>query len=533
MYWQKLKTYTIPEAEKRVGIILLIVLLLPILAFTVFELSRLNSNEQMIQEIYSNQLDAVLFSVNQYSNDVLNQWANEFSINEEAENIPIFLQQFIDYNPAVKEIILFSFSENNEIKSEKYSLDNNELIIDKSLDSTWQNIVFQEQEVIKKQAEFIKNNYQKIEVFPIERDSLVPMTFALKSEFEGMGFVALMVNTQIFIEDILAPKLQEVTRDKFIMTSFVTKPDKRQTYFTDSLNLDEVTLSRPLWLLPDHYLGIAMKGNNIDKISKARTKQNLYIMLFIDVFLLLAIYLVYRNIRKEIVLARVKSEFVSNVSHEIRTPLAMISMFAETLLEGRVKNEDKKVTYYKMITDEALRLNGTVNKILNFSKIESGKQRFEFFPTDLQLMVDTCLQSYQSQFSINNFEVSFNKKPNLPLVSADKQSLSEAINNLIDNAIKYSKERREIIISTAKKGKFVLLTIQDFGIGIPTEYQKDIFNRFYRVPNHDIHDTKGTGLGLTLVKHIIDAHKGKIELNSALNKGTTFKLYLQPIETDI
>ena len=235
--------------------------------------------------------------------------------------------------------------------------------------SAWKEIL---NEIIKKQAEFIKNNYQKIEVFPIERDSLVPMTFALKSDFDGMGFVALMVNTQLFIEDILAPKLQEVTRDKFIMTSFVTKPEKRQTYFTDSLNLDDVTLSRPLWLLPDHYLGIAMKGNNIDKISKARTKQNLYVMLFIDVFLLLAIYLVYRNIRKEIVLARVKSEFVSNVSHDIRTHLAMISMFAETLLEGRVKTEDKKVTYYKMITDEALRLNGSVIKILNFSKMESG-----------------------------------------------------------------------------------------------------------------------------------------------------------------
>jgi two-component system phosphate regulon sensor histidine kinase PhoR len=532
MRWQKLITYTIPEAEKRIGSILLIVLLLPILSFSVFEFSRLNSNEQMIQEIYSNQLDAVLFSVNQYSNDILDQWSKGFNTIEQNEHVPLFFQQLMDFNPAIKEIILFNIPDTTKpFYSKSYSLTEEELLVDTTYNSSMYELVTSQKDKLQKQVAYIENKYQKIEVYPIAGGSLLPMVFALKNHIDNLQFVVLMVDAQVFIENVLAPKLQEISRDKFIMTSYVTKPVKRQTYFTDTLRLDEVALSRPLWLLPNHYLGIALKGNSIDKISKQRTRQNLYLLLMIDVFLIVVIYLVYRNIKKEIVLTRIKAEFVSNVSHEIRTPLAMISMFAETLLAGRVKQEEKKTKYYKMITEEAQRLNHTVNKILNFSKIESGKQIFDFEVTDIQLLTERCLQSHQRQLSINNFKVDFNKTSQLSMINADKEALSEAINNLIDNAVKYSKEKKEIVITAFEKGKHVTLTFQDFGIGIPLEYQKDIFNKFYRVPNNDVHDTKGTGLGLTMVKHIVEAHQGSIELNSTINMGTVFKLRFPAIKS--
>ena len=524
MRWQKL--YAVPDAEKRVGLVLLSVLTLPIIAFTIFELSRLNSNEQILQEIYKNQLDAVLFSVNQYSNDILDKWANDLSDLERTSDSFALLEQFMFYNPSVQEVIFFADSANRATFSiKKYTNIQNNIICDSLFDKEIFGLIEQNRATLEQQKSFIKNDYRKIEVLPFENDTLVPMVFALKQPLKEKNFVALMVHTQYFIEDVLAPKLQEIAKDKFIMTSYVTQPTKRQTYFTDTLNLNNVGLSRPLWLLPDHYLGIALKGNSIDKISQARTKQNLSILLIIDAFLIIAIFLVYRNIRKEIVLAKIKSEFVSNVSHEIRTPLAMINMFAETLQQGRIK-EDKKQAYYKMITDEAQRLTNTVNQILNFSKIESGKRKFDFKIINVQELIEKCLESYHRQFAIHQFKVDFKKQTALPLIKADEVALLEALNNLIDNAMKYSKEQKEILITAYRKGKAIIITVQDFGIGIPLEHQKNIFNKFFRVPNHDIHDTKGTGLGLTMVKHIVKAHKGSIDFKSTVNKGTTFSLQI-------
>ena len=229
--------------------------------------------------------------------------------------------------------------------------------------------------------------------------------------------------------------------------------------------------------------------------------------------------------RKEILLAQLKSEFVSNVSHEIRTPLAMISIFAETLFEGRISDESKKKSYYKMINDEADRLNRTVNKILNFSRIESGKKRFHFEPVNLQKIAESSLNEYKPQLQLNKFTYQLKTQDNFPLVHADKEAIAEVFNNLIDNAIKYSLNKKEIVLKSYTKSNYAILSVQDFGIGIPEKFQKDIFDKFYRVPNNDIHDTKGTGLGLTLVKHIVDAHKGKIVLKSTENKGSTFLLY--------
>ena len=530
MRWQKL--YAIPDAEKRIGLILIFVLILPVSAFTIYELNRLNSNEQILQEIYKNQLDAVLFSVNQYSNDILDKWAGDLSELEKVDDSFALLEQFMFYNTSVREVIFFTNTvDSSKFYIEKYSNDMDIIICDSVFDNDFYKAVVENQELLEKQLSFIQNNYRKIEVMPSFGDTLVPMVFALKQPINSKTFVALMVNSQNFIEDVLAPKLQEIAREKFIMTSYVTQPTTRQTYFTDTLSLDEVGLSRPLWLLPNHFLGIALKGNSIDKISKARTKQNLAILLIIDAFLVIAIFLVYRNIRKEILLAKIKSEFVSNVSHEIRTPLAMISMFAETLYEGRVKQEEKKQTYYKMITDEAYRLTNTVNQILNFSKIESGKRKFDFKNIEVQEIIEKCLESYQRQLKMNGFKVTLKKSANLPQIKADENALTEALNNLINNAIKYSKEQKEIFINSYKKGQYVIITIQDFGIGIPSEHHKNIFNKFFRVPNHDIHDTKGTGLGLTMVKYIIEAHKGNVLLSSTENKGTTFSLQIPAIKT--
>ncbi|UZR93278.1 sensor histidine kinase [Chondrinema litorale] len=528
MNWFRTKTVranSTNNTEKRIAIILIAIFLFPALAFSVFELSQLNKNEEIIQEIYKDQLDAILFSINQYSNDILDQWTKVFNGFPDSDAPEDFLLKFLEFNPTISQITFFTVDTSlTTTNTLTYSVIESELIVQEKLKNDFLKLNNEKKVTLLKLAEFIKNDYQKIEALETVSDSLLPMTFALKNPFNGYQFCAFMVDPQLFVEEVLAPKIQEVARDEFIITSYCDNPSQ-QLYATDSIKSDEIVSNRKLWLLPNHFLGISLKGNSIDKIVKARTRQNILILLVIDGVLIVGLWLVFRNMKKELLLAQLKSEFVSNVSHEIRTPLAMISIFAETLFEGRISEENKKKSYYKMINDEADRLNRTVNKILNFSRIESGKKRFRFEAIDLQKIAESSLNEYKPQLQLNNFNFQFKTQDSFPLVLADKEAIAEVFNNLIDNAIKYSLNKKEIILKSYTKSNYAILSVQDFGIGIPEKFQKDIFNKFYRVPNNDIHDTKGTGLGLTLVKHIVDAHKGKIILKSTENMGSTFLLY--------
>ena len=223
-------------------------------------------------------------------------------------------------------------------------------------------------------------------------------------------------------------------------------------------------------------------------------------------------------------LAKIKSDFVSNVSHELRTPLALISMFAETLEMGRATTEEKKKEYYTIISKEATRLSRIVNKILSFSRIEAGRKEYHFSKINLNLLVEDVFNSYQFHLKNNGFKFSFLPANAIPEIEADGEAISEAIINLIDNAIKYSTDKKEISIITGTEHGIAFIEVKDKGVGISEENQKKIFEKFFRVSDSLIHNTKGTGLGLTLVKHIVEAHGGKIKVKSKLNEGSSFIL---------
>ena len=219
-----------------------------------------------------------------------------------------------------------------------------------------------------------------------------------------------------------------------------------------------------------------------------------------------------------------KSDFVSNVSHELRTPLSMIRMFAETLEMGRVRTEEKKQEYYSIIRQETSRLSRIVSSILNFSKIEAGKRNYNFVETFLNDIVESVFTSYKTHLEQNGFKTVITKDETIPVQKLDEEAVSEAVVNLLDNAVKYSKDKKEISVRTGFDKDFSFVEIQDYGIGIPKEDQKKIYEKFFRVSSGLVHNVKGTGLGLSIVKHVIDAHKGKIELKSEPGEGSTFRL---------
>jgi signal transduction histidine kinase len=272
--------------------------------------------------------------------------------------------------------------------------------------------------------------------------------------------------------------------------------------------------------------GISLKDTNLDQLARDSFIHSAGATLLVLVFLFCGIALTIRATDREARLAQAKSNFVANVSHELKTPLSLLSLFSEILELDRVHSEEKKTEYYRIIRHESLRLNKMIDNILDFSKIEAGRKRYVFTHSDMAEVIENALFSYRYQITNSGFDIQTNIQSSLPPVVIDRDAMTQAISNLLDNAIKYSGEVKEVSITTATHGDDLSIVIADRGIGIPPAEQAKIFEKFYRVGNGFVHDVKGSGLGLSLVKHIIEAHQGTISVESDVGKGSRFTIVL-------
>lgn len=255
-------------------------------------------------------------------------------------------------------------------------------------------------------------------------------------------------------------------------------------------------------------------------------------MIFTAVFMLLLAVIVlgvgatYRVVRRESEMARLKSDFVANVSHDLKTPLSLIRMFAETLELGRVTDEATRREYYGVITRESERLSRLIDNVLDFSRIEGGRQRYDIFPSAVEPLVQQVLEAFRYPLAQHGFKVDVAIEPDLPEVPLDPAAVKQAVANLVDNAIKYSGERRRLSVSVRRAGSEVLIEVADEGIGIPPSEVQRIFEKFYRVGRSETQGRRGSGVGLALVKHIIDAHGGRVSVDSWPGAGSRFALHL-------
>jgi len=231
-------------------------------------------------------------------------------------------------------------------------------------------------------------------------------------------------------------------------------------------------------------------------------------------------------VSKEMALARLKSDFVSNVSHELRTPLALIRLYAETLELGRITTKEKKQEYYRIIRKESERLTALINNILDFSRIEAGHKEYEFRQTDIADLVRNTLDSYRYQIEQQGFAFEESIAPDLPPVRVDREAIARALVNLVNNALKYSADEKFLGVKLYRGNGAVKLEVVDHGIGITRREQSKIFEKFYRTEDPLVHNTKGSGLGLSLVRHITQAHGGEIAVESTPGKGSKFTLSL-------
>ncbi|HEV8426941.1 MAG TPA: HAMP domain-containing sensor histidine kinase [Pyrinomonadaceae bacterium] len=273
-------------------------------------------------------------------------------------------------------------------------------------------------------------------------------------------------------------------------------------------------------------LGIKFQGTTAEAIAHRWVVQSFLILVVLSVLMIGGLVLTYRSVNKQVALARLKSDFVSNVSHELRTPLALIRLYAETLELGRITTQDKKNEYYSIIRKESERLSSLINNILDFSRIEAGRKEYDFRETDIAELVRNTLDSYRYQIEQQGFALEEHIDPSIPAVKVDREAIARALVNLVNNALKYSDSEKFLAVKLYREQSVLKLEVSDRGIGIERNEQARIFEKFYRTCDPLVHNTKGSGLGLSLVRHITQAHGGGVEVESTPGRGSKFTVWL-------
>jgi two-component system phosphate regulon sensor histidine kinase PhoR len=214
------------------------------------------------------------------------------------------------------------------------------------------------------------------------------------------------------------------------------------------------------------------------------------------------------------------------MTHELKTPISTISLASQMLRDNTVNHTPKTIEHISsIIYQESKRLTTQVEKVLQMAVFNEGKLKLKIKEVNLNTLINSVVLNFELRVKSKDGELTTDLTTEPTLIKGDEVHITNVLFNLLDNAVKYSKEAPKIIISTKKTDDFIVVSIKDHGIGIPNEYVGQIFERFYRVPTGNIHDVKGFGLGLSYVKKIIDAHRGRIKVASELNKGTKFMIY--------
>lgn len=523
---------------QKITITFILISLIPV-GFIIYELASLSDNEKIVTRIYHNQLDAILYSVNQFTDDVFSSWANKIDIS-------LLKNSDSADTSATKGALLGEFSQMSAVHEIYF----NDLAGRDELmtlgDSTFGTEVYRgllraTEDRLARLKTYQRGGFRKIEALDtLLGQGFIPIFFLLDEDVQTFRIAILLIDLNTFVQNVLGPKLQAVSRDEFTISAY-DKKNNSLIYSTDATHPGVVPdnrffqdkskefTERELWLLPGYYLSISLKDATIKELVGERVRTSMIIFAALFAMLIGGIIFLYSNIRREILLSEAKSEFVSNVSHEIRTPLSLISMYAETLEMNRVP-EERKNEYYAIIVRETARLSGIVNRILNFAQVDASKKKFDYKITGLNALCARIVKSYEPHLTEKGFSFEYQPHTRESYIEADAESVAEAVINLLDNAVKYSQDEKRVCIRTGNDGVVAFVEVEDRGMGIAKVHQRNIFDQFYRVPTNNVHNIKGTGLGLALVKQTMNVHRGKVKVVSTPGRGSTFTLYFPLVE---
>jgi signal transduction histidine kinase len=337
--------------------------------------------------------------------------------------------------------------------------------------------------------------------------------------------LGIQIENSILIEERL-PQIMErlpIPDDCFV---HIVNPDGQILIRDEAMDSGTANLRSPFVMafnndFPPWQIRIYQKYPSAS-VRQYNLRRNVYILVVMVVLAVLFLggFMAIRSTAKELALARMKSEFVSTVSHEFRTPLMSIRYLSEMLDAGRVKEEDKKKIYYGKINKESERLSRLIENMLDFSKIEAGMKKYLFEKLSAKVLVKDVASQFKEYIADRHVTLECEISDHLPDIHADREAISRALFNLLDNAVKYSGKDPLIYFRARFEGEEVILEVQDMGTGISKDEQKKVFEKFYRSPDSAHKNIDGSGIGLTLVDHIVKSHGGDVLMESDLGEGT-------------
>ncbi|MFN7930172.1 MAG: HAMP domain-containing sensor histidine kinase [Blastocatellia bacterium] len=360
----------------------------------------------------------------------------------------------------------------------------------------------------------------------------------LDEEQRIVGITGMVVEPQFFTETILRDTLPRVLAKHFPSEQHevaVTLQDADNRLLFSNQPGQTAAPEAQLkygFLFRDWSLGVRARGASEAQMARRLFVLNISLSALMALLVSGGLWLALRTAAHEMKLSQMKSDFVSNVSHELRTPLSSIRVFGELLRQGRVTTAEMVQEFGTYIETESGRLTQLINKILDFSRIESGHKAYDFVVTDLREVVAETFRAEALRLKPEGFELRLALPPTpLPPVRIDTEAIAQAFVNLLDNAAKYSGNARNIEVQLAQQAKYATLAITDHGIGIASAEHEKIFEKFYRVGSSLVHDVKGSGLGLSIVRHVMEAHHGRITVTSKPGQGSVFTMWL-PLEAE-
>lgn len=271
-----------------------------------------------------------------------------------------------------------------------------------------------------------------------------------------------------------------------------------------------------------YYFGVEFPHKNSNILT------NMWIVIFFTGLMLITVaFFIYTMIviLRQKQLSELQRDFINNMTHEFKTPISTINISTDVFLQNEKVKEDQRLNRYSgIIKEQVLRLNTQVEKVLQLAKIERDNIELHVEDVNLAELINSISPSIELKVNDKKGVLHLDLNAANPVVRADRLHLTNILHNLIDNAVKYSRETPDIHIRLHNEGNSLALSVQDNGIGIPREHQKHVFDKFYRVPTGNVHNVKGFGLGLFYVKTMCKEHKWKIDLHSEPNKGTTITI---------
>ncbi len=504
-------------------LITLIVVMAAVLSGLIFvQASMIKSasdiREEQFNQLVENALLLVSAQLNQYEENEARRSADQKKLPIEPE-IPegfnVFPRNTILNRSFSLEIdeqsssvaVIEEFSINVQDTSEKYT----------ALDSLAMSQMFQIQQN-RRREQWLRNmdwrNYKiLLEGRPIEE--------RIDSVFLDNILKAAIAETRIDLEFKYAVKNANLGREKIIFGNSDYEPGK-QEQFAQMLFRYDYFGSKP------NYLNIYFpkRSGYLLKQTGLSIIPTIILTGFLIGIFVYTILVIFRQKK----LSNIKNDFINNMTHELKTPISTISLASQMLQDGSIANTPTMIDHVsKVINQESKRLSFQVEKVLQMAVFNEGKLKFKFKEFDVNKMINTVVSNFELRVKSKNGTLKANVADGILMMKGDEVHVTNVIFNLLDNAVKYSKDIPEIEVSTESNNGNVIISVKDNGIGISKDHHAQIFDRFFRVPTGNVHNVKGFGLGLSYVKKIVDSHEGKIKVDSAINKGTKFSIIFPQI----